>query len=401
MAETTTSSSSTTTTSNAAATTSNAEPTTSSSTTTIASTTSTSVSTSEDAAFEVINGIKLIKFRERDDLIDDTVLKRVLNRYYTQVLLDALKILHKGINFDKCGETIKIPYFIKYLEVDGKKTIVTPETSDNKNAKALLLKKPIFTKNSLIRTLEANNINIDESLFKTSSFLRYLDRDNYENNETNETSITNIGNEYAKCKYFQYFIPLGIFGVYDPSGHSNLLLFNKSKKIVTWIEPKYDPDDTLYVSTKELIINTIRYILREALNRSAFNETGKIMDSDLLQDEVDKFSIDVPRQICPQAIAKDKNCMFWTFLLTLTLVENPDATIDDVSSSYLKKYRKAVDLSRLMNNFKGFLFDLAETQESENNEELTPEEPTPGGKRRKTIRNKAHKRRGTHKLRKL
>jgi hypothetical protein len=87
------------------------------------------------------------------------------------------------------------------------------------------------------------------------------------------------------------------------------------------------------------------------------------------------YSIDMPSKNCPQAITEDNNCMFWTLLLTVTLIVNKNSTIDEVSSAILTCYDTKEKLADLMIKFKKFIIELAK----DNN--ITAKT---AGKRRKT-----------------
>jgi hypothetical protein len=85
-----------------------------------------------------------------------------------------------------------------------------------------------------------------------------------------------------------------------------------------------------------------------------------------------------PVEICPQALAKDQNCMFWAYIIFMLILLNPDERDHNVLvKRFIEKYPTKEALSGYVNGFK----KLMEPDVSS----------LPGGKR-KTRKNRNKKR---------
>ena len=88
----------------------------------------------------------------------------------------------------------------------------------------------------------------------------------------------------------------------------------------------------------------------EDLDKSEYDVT---IPTKFEKQSIKPYEIITPTKTCPQIIADDRNCMFWTMLLTLHCVLNPHIkTIDEISTKLLKKYPDKDTLGKYMNEFK-------------------------------------------------
>lgn len=268
-----------------------------------------------------MDNVKIMEFPDNNPLTDDE--ESVLRLYLTLNLHEQIKKILKlyAINDDTisfCSEGLSFPRII-YFDKTRKLT-----SSTNPDKIGFELKNAVDKKN-FKEFLEKSDIKEDPTNVEGVQFLNNF----YSNN------FDLIKQEFKTCKYLQYFIPLAIFNVYSSTGHQNLLLFNKVDKRVTWIEPQYNSN--ISERYKKLVEDVIVKILK------------------FLEINPSEYTIDSPTKECPQSITMDKNCMFWTLLLTITLIDNPKSTIDEVSSAILKKYPTKEVLSKYIENFKVIL----------------------------------------------
>ena len=295
-----------------------------------------------------MDNVKIMEFPDNTPISADE--ESALRSYLTLNLHEQVKKILQNYAVDDdtisfCSESLSFPRIIYFDKTRKLTSSTNPEKSgfELKNA----VDKKIFK-----QFLEKSNIQEDPSIIEGSEFLNNF----YSNN------FDLIKQEFETCQYLQYFIPLTTFNVYSSVGHQNLLLFNKEDKRVTWIEPQYDSN--ISERNKKLVEDIILKILK------------------FLGIKPSEYTIDLPTKECPQSITMDRNCMFWTLLLTITLIDNPKSTIDEVSSAILKKYPTKEVLSKYIENFKVIL----------NN--------TVGGKRRKLTRRRKGNRKTVRRNRK-
>ena len=146
-----------------------------------------------------------------------------------------------------------------------------------------------------------------------------------------DDDISAIRTVFRNCPGDQYFyIPMTIHPiekVYSFS-HANGILLNKAKGTVMRIEPEYSVGESAAVDLK----------IKEGILRLC-NEIG-LKDPTWVEFQT----------TCPQAIAKDKNCLFWSMFLFKTVVENlykdPNVVIQEVSS------KSKEEVSTIIESFK-------------------------------------------------
>lgn len=303
---------------------------------------------SQSEVFDVIDGVKIFKFADIPKLIDkrDTNLRHYFREDYNGMIVKVLKfVVPNDETISYCSQSLEIP---KMLYIDNKNTLTNQTNPEKKYHR---IKIPLQNQEKVKEYLKQYNINDNPNIKEGRSHLIAM----------NDNDFQAIKDEFQQCNYLQYFIPLATFQLYDPVGHSNLLLFNKDDRRVTWIEPEYSEDIQSKPLITQTIINLLKYL---ELNPTEYN-------------------LDLPTKQCPQAITLDDNCMFWTFLLTMHLILNPKSTIDEVSSAMIKKYPTKELLSNYIENFKGFIYEKFILGQ--------------GGKRRRTIRRKPKNRKRTRK----
>ena len=109
-------------------------------------------------------------------------------------------------------------------------------------------------------------------------------------------NIPTLQHEFQQCQSDYFYIPLSLLPVLSSfPAHSNGLLIHRSNGTVYRIEPAYDPQEQSNRDVVEIEAKLDQGIL------AALREIGVTNPS--LYD----FNI-----TCPQAIARDQNCMFWT-----------------------------------------------------------------------------------------
>lgn len=141
-----------------------------------------------------------------------------------------------------------------------------------------------------------------------------------------------------------------------------MLVISKNRGIVYWIEPQTNVVDDDY--TKEL------------------NKSIKKIVEDLGMADP---TIINPVEVCPQTIADDSNCMFWTYIIFILILLNPDKDHNLLVKQFLSKYPTKEALTRYVDGFKRTTIEA-----------LSPQ--TPGGKR--TRKRRVHKKRRTYRRKK-
>jgi len=329
--------------------------------------------TTETEDFYIIKGVKIYKFPKKPLLTpdQDDSLRQSLRSFSTMFS----NFLKKNINFtgdsdtNICTESLSIPLIIFLDPSTLSVKDVDESLQKHEPLKFLALKDPIFTFDDFNRYLKSHNYKIDN----TPKGIMYR---HYVEDRLLLNSLYRIKEEFNKCNHLQYFIPLVTINVYSKTSHQNLLIINKNDRVVTWIEPQYDPKIT--PDSAPLILKTINTLL------------DQLIEDPLLRND---YQIDYPTKICPQAIAEDKNCMFWTFLLAMHLFINNNSTIDEVTQSMLTKFPDKKSLNAYMNDFKVYIKQYDWYKEEDKYDDF-------GGRRkhRRTIRRKPKNRKRTRKF---
>jgi hypothetical protein len=138
--------------------------------------------------------------------------------------------------------------------------------------------------------------------------------------------------------------------------HQNILVIAKNKGIVFWIEPQTTIDPRYEAAMIKSIKNLVTDI--------------GMADPTVIN----------PVEVCPQAVTKDNNCMFWAYVIFMLIMENPtEYDHNKLIKQFMEKYPTKESLEKYMNGFKRALISALST----------------GGKRFRK-----HRTRRTHKKRK-
>jgi len=150
-------------------------------------------------------------------------------------------------------------------------------------------------------------------------------------------------------------IPYGIVRFLS-TGHQNLIILDKVNKQVIYIEPQY------YGNTTKV-------------GKRLTDEQNKRLDRLLQEFGIPEYQRVLPVTVYPQSIAYDENCMFWTFLITVTFLMNPSVRNPDlIAQAIIKKYPTQQTLIEYIEGFRAILGKMITI--------IPPE----GGKRKRTRR---------------
>lgn len=271
-----------------------------------------------------IRTIKRIDTTYKNEDISDS-LKKFLNPMYSKILVLFLKSFKNSLRVESstlCSEDLRLIvdifidetnlgfykyYSIKQITFEQLKGIVPLDKTSKR------YREVIFTDNDV--QMFVNKLpNITESnkqkLIKEISV--YTSKTNL--------SLKNIKEEFLKCTSQYYIIPLSLSRLYT-GGHKTLIILDKFNKNAMFIEPRYYATNDTNLS--------------EIMNK----QENDILDKILNEIEISEYQKILPITPFPQSIAGDKNCMFWTFLITVTFLLNPGAKDPNViAEAIIKKY---------------------------------------------------------------
>jgi hypothetical protein len=126
------------------------------------------------------------------------------------------------------------------------------------------------------------------------------------------------------------------------SSHANHLLIDLATKKYMLIEPQMP----VYDHTKKMSEQFLIWAHYRILDR-----LGDDLIKPVFGDEFE--SVEVARRSCPQSIVRDKNCIWWSFMLTYLYISNMETTdINYIGKKIVSKY--GAELPDLMNSFKVF-----------------------------------------------
>lgn len=178
-------------------------------------------------------------------------------------------------------------------------------------------------------------------------------------------SFETIKKKFRECASSNYFtVYLSLKPLTDQLGtsaHANMLVIAKNRGVVYWIEPQ----------TKLMEVNYTNELHKSI--KKLVEDLG-MADPTIIN----------PVQVCPQTITGDLNCMFWTYLIFILILLNPNKDHNDLVKQFLSKYSTKELLTRYIDGFKR---NTLET--------LAPS----AGRRRKTIRRYLKKRKTYRKRR--
>ena len=120
------------------------------------------------------------------------------------------------------------------------------------------------------------------------------------------THIEEIKKEFYECPvpYFLLFVKVMTYEGPRASGHANILIFNKAKGTVMWIDPAIREE----TGDAPPYFHVRRVAFGQLANRIGLKSPRMILPA-----------VDV----CPQLFTDDQNCMFWSLLTILLFILNP------------------------------------------------------------------------------
>jgi hypothetical protein len=331
---------------------------------------------SDSNKIEVINGVKLLKASESGSIANYKILdneaRRIMQKYYKELLLTFLKFMNTE-TFQICGEELNFYNTQHFIVKESSQKVI-----------GFLYEYPSWKEDSDLTVIPVTN----KQLYSVADFDKiksnlgeYIDNDVFEKmkNYVNRSFSANkhmkgdvfqkINQERSVCKNRYYVIPVsyGPMGTPPPHmSHQNLLILDKFNKQAIIIEPQF------YGYINQITID-------ERSNYLIPTYLGLLDRLNLLD-----YNIVIPVTTYPQAIAEDTNCMFWTFLITVTYFLNSgEVPLDKISSTIIKKYSSKEALIEYIERFKGSLLDYLLAFEKIK---------TAGNRRRKTVRRSKTKR---------
>jgi hypothetical protein len=150
-----------------------------------------------------------------------------------------------------------------------------------------------------------------------------------------------IKQKFRECTGSNLFvihvIVMPLSDIYEVPFHANMLVIAKNRGVVYWIEPQAEPGDS-QVYTKELS-NSIKRLVEDL----------GMPDPTIVN----------PVEVCPQAITNDENCMFWTYIIFMLILLNPqERDHNKLVKQFLEKYPTKEALTRYVDGFKRTFLDM-------------------------------------------
>jgi len=334
---------------------------------------------------ELVDNIKLIKFQEKvlsdtatnpilDELnreMNDINFKEKLNNSFKNILFNFLKNTN-DIPIDTkslCGEHLKFFTGFVFLTDKNNKIIgLYKDKVGNFNEKIGKYPNAIREKTEEIPMFNFEDIKLSPRISNPINYISKIAYDetmqsikrNFET-KTNPAIFDTIKSEFSKCKNPYYIIPIMYYhsvGSTDTyTGHQNLIFLDKVKQRLIYIEPQF-------------------YGTNEQIGKDVLVSRNKIAEEFLKKMNLSNYQIVLPITPYPQSISKDKDCIFWTFLITVTYLINPDVSSPDViAQTIIKKYPSRTELINYIQGFKEKLGKYVKSYETVTTQKL-------GGKKR-------------------
>lgn len=248
---------------------------------------------------------------------ENTQLKQVLQETYTELIDVTLN----SLGLPPCSGEIKL-----ITTVVGKSTTYIDQplfgtykmTDINKKLNESTLSEDIKDQIELLYTSNINRIGLP-------------------------TDINNIKKKFRECALNNLFIihmsaiPIRNIPPNETyTSHANILVIAKNRGIVYWIEPQ----TTVNPKYEELMIKSIKDLVAEIGMPGA--------------------TVINPVEVCPQAVTQDRNCMFWSYVIFLLIMLNPQERDHNVLiKNFMEKYPTKELLEGYINGLKRFLFSMA------------------------------------------
>jgi len=128
------------------------------------------------------------------------------------------------------------------------------------------------------------------------------------------------------CEKRFFVISVRIVPIGYNVGHQTLLVFNKERKKCIVVEP-------------QLVLENVVGLYSQLLARLGL-----------------EYEVEKPLEQCVQAVAKDRNCMFWSLLLLTRYIKDNATSLDEVSKKILAENPTPEALKRVIDVFKHELY---------------------------------------------
>ena len=146
--------------------------------------------------------------------------------------------------------------------------------------------------------------------------------------EQKSTVLDSVSNSLNACTKRYFILSTRIVPIGSYAGHQTILLFDREKKECVIIEPKFP-------------LKSVVKLYKQLLER-----LGKDKEYTLVE----------PSEQCVQAIAKDRNCMYWSLLLVTKYIQGSFPTMDAVSKAIFAEKPTVESLRKMIETFKYELF---------------------------------------------
>jgi hypothetical protein len=166
------------------------------------------------------------------------------------------------------------------------------------------------------------------------------------------------------------------------SHHASVLIFDKKEMKGFYIDPQYNQNDAFYLEIEEKLKFFIQMILYsdedEVFNLIELYKEYEYEDGKKIEMKIKKdcqiIEIKTLKQKCPQSIANDKNCIFWSLFLADTIFRNfdpeNDLNPDTIINRIIELYPKPKQLETIILKYITYLNSIK--SEEEEGEELSP-----------------------------
>jgi hypothetical protein len=275
---------------------------------------------------------------------EEKEIRRRLTETYTYYINNLL-----GDDKEFCSQQIAIPY-VAYAK-KGSKTFVNKD-SDTTSIPIQFL---ALTLDEFKRTIARAGISMEASVVpKLFASQR-------------EDDIDLVGAFLDGCEKRFFVLSVRIVPIGYTVGHQTILVFDTEKKECIIVEPQIQLKSVTVLYSKLLVrLGKSEYTLKDS-----------------------------PEQ-CVQAVANDRNCMFWSLFLLTKYIQGDGASIDEISKKTLAENPTPEALKSVIDTFKYELYHTPgmkyEPDESELLPPITVPSPgapvLPGGKKTKSISSK-------------
>jgi hypothetical protein len=268
--------------------------------------------------------------------------KKYLATNFISILTKFLKLYGKGINIDVdiCGEPLRViqGIYFKTKSSEEPNTYVIADSGVDEIER--LIKRTLVDKNDLLdfkkKGSDLKSVTIDTSVYDII--------DKFMNDRKTEERLNRIKKEFYSCKNQYYIIQVGTFPLISDTGHANAIILDRVNKRAIYIEPQFYGITNEELKTKSEILGKFQKTIIE-----------KILS--LL--DIPNYETVLPVTAYPQSIAADKNCLYWTFLITVTYLMNLNVkSTDEISKAIIKKYPSKTELVDYIISFTTILFSI-------------------------------------------